>query len=227
MKFLPLILGVRRASDAEKHKVSVPSKSQTEEALRRDDHTCRFCGFKSQQYQRVISSPAYLKRDEEFLTVCTFCENSLLLERAGMMGSGVLVWLPEIGQAELNYIARAIYIARADAGEMAESATRALDALLARRAEAKKRVLSDDPLVLATVLHENLDDQAYKKASAKIEGIRLLPLDKYIVHGKHGDINQFSSMVKYWCSPQGPYGRLPVDQWPNLFQAAQAKVGHA
>ena len=29
-----------------------------------------------------------------------------------MMGSGILIWLPEVGQAELNHLVRAIYVAR-------------------------------------------------------------------------------------------------------------------
>jgi hypothetical protein len=110
---------------------------------------------------------------------------------------------------------------------MAKVATRALDALMARRADAKKRLGSDDPLLLATVMHENLTAEECKLAALKLEGIRVLPLEKNMARGPAGDVNQFPQMVKYWLSPQGPYAKLPVEQWMDLFKTTAAVVGHA
>jgi intracellular multiplication protein IcmJ len=188
-----------------------PSKSETEKTLKRDDFTCRFCGFKSKQFQRVVPI------SDGFATACGFCEQVLSLERAGLMGGGVLIWLPEITQAELNHIARAIYVARAEeGGPMADIANRALDALMQRRTDAKKRLGTDDPLLLATILHENLDDNQRAAAVTKLEGVRLMPLDKYIVRSKNGDVNGFPRIVKFWRSPEGPFAELPTDQWKSL-----------
>lgn len=197
-----------------------------EKTLRRDDYTCRFCGFRAQQYQRVVSY-ANDDKDLPFVTACTFCEQCMTLERAGMMSSGVLIWLPEIGQAELNHIARAIYVGRADTGAVADLAGRALDALMARRADAKKRLGSDDPLLLATIMHETLTDEETRQVAAKLDGIRLLPLDKHIVRGRKGDINHFSQIVKYWCSSEGPYAGFPPEKWVEMFKTTAASVGHA
>ncbi len=136
-----------------------------------------------------------------------------------MMGSGVLVWLPEISQAELNHIARAIYIARADEGsEIAKAADRAFDALMARKSEAKKRLGSEDPLLLSTVLSENLKPNERAAAICKIEGIRLFPLDKHLVRTRNGDANGFDQMVKFWKSPKGPFGKHPSAEWQALFE---------
>ena len=107
MSFLPLTLGVGYA-DAQSGGRKPPSKSDIESVLKRDDFSCRFCGFRSTQYQRVIPFA------DSTVTACSFCEQVLALERAGIMGGGVLIWLPEISQIELNHIARAIYVARAD-----------------------------------------------------------------------------------------------------------------
>lgn len=229
MSFLPLILGVRRLSGAEtgSSQGRSPAKPEAEKTLQRDDFTCRFCGFRAERYQRVINAPSHVANNQDLLTACTFCEQCVTLERAGMMGSGVLIWLPEIQQAELNHLVRAIYIARETETDMVKTADRAFDVLLARRTDAKKRIGSDDPIVLATAMFESLDDKAYKNALGKLEGLRLLPLDKYVVRTRSGDVNQFSQMVKYWLSAKGPYARLPVDQWLSLFEAAQSKVGHA
>ncbi|MDR3448648.1 MAG: type IV secretion protein DotN, partial [Alphaproteobacteria bacterium] len=163
-------------------------------------------------FQRIVPV------DSDFVTACSFCEQVVALERAGLMGGGVLVWLPEITQAELNHIARAIYIAQADEGTpMADAATRALDAIMGRRGEAKKRLGSDDPLLLATLMHENLNDKERAAAVKKLDGIRLMPLNKHMVNTKSGVINGFPQMVKFWRSEAGPYGKLPPAQWQDLF----------
>jgi intracellular multiplication protein IcmJ len=199
--------------------LKAPTKSETEKTLKRDDYACRFCGFRSSQYQRVIPS------EDGFISCCGFCEQVVSLERAGLMGGGVLLWLPEMTQAELNHIARAIYIARADEDTpIAEAATRALDALMQRRTEAKKRLGSDDPLLLATILHENLTDGERAASVKKLNGIRLMPLDKYIVRGKGGgDMNGFPRLVKFWRSPDGPYADLPTEKWQAMFATLVAK----
>jgi intracellular multiplication protein IcmJ len=220
--FLPINLGIRRVSDTETgagQKAPKPlDKSKTEKILKRDDYTCRFCGFRSPKFQRVMFYAANDAADP-YVTTCTFCEQVNMLERAGMAGSGVLIWLPEIGQAELNHISRAIYMARHAAEEtLTAAAQRALDSLLARRNDAKKRLGSDDPIVLVTVLQENLSDADYKAAGAKLTGIRLLPFDKYVMRGPKGDMDQFPHMLKYWASAEGPYAQIPTEKWLDLFK---------
>jgi hypothetical protein len=143
------------------------------------------------------------------------------------MGGGVLLWLPEIGQVELNHIARAIYIARAEKSDDGEasvqtSASRALDALLSRRTEAKKRLGTDDPLLLATTLHENLEAKEREEAVKKLDGVRLMPLDKYIVRSTSGDRNGFPQMIKFWRSPEGPFAKLPTTEWQAMFDKVAA-----
>jgi intracellular multiplication protein IcmJ len=212
LSFLPLTLGVGRPSGAEGGSAKLPSKSRAEKILNRDDFTCRFCGFRSVQFQRIVPF------EGDLVTACSFCEQVVALERAGMMGGGVLIWLPEITQAELNHIARAIYVAQSDEGsEAAAAATRALDALMARRTEAKKRLGSDDPLLLATVLHENLTAVEAKASIGKLDGIRLMPLDKHMVRSRGGDINGFPQIVKFWRSPRGPFATLPTAEWQKTF----------
>ena len=110
---------------------------------------------------------------------------------------------------------------------MAAAAQRALDTLLARRADAKKRLGSDDPLLLATIMHESLTADERPKAATKLEGIRLFPLDKQVVRGPKGELNQFPQMVKYWASPEGPFASFPVEKWEDMYKTAMAATGHA
>ncbi len=208
MTFLPLTLGVGSTSATEGGRPKTLSKAHMEKIFQRDQFTCRFCGFRSIQYQRCVPY------EGDTVTACSFCEQVVALDRAGLAGSGVLIWLPEISQTDLHHMARAIYVARADeAGEMFDAATRALDALMARRTDAKKRLGSDDPLLLATVLQENLTEPQRADAVRKLEGVRLMPLDKYWIHGRQGETNIFPQIVKFWRSAQGPFADLQPDSW--------------
>ena len=218
----PLALGVRSSSAAGAS--ASPQKAVVEKTLKRDDYTCRFCGFHAKQAQRTI--PYAEAGDPPLATACIFCEQVLNLERSGMANGGLLIWLPEISQVDLNHLVRAIYVARADKKDpMAELATRALDALTARRAEAKKRLGSDDPLLLATILQESLTTDEAAEAVKKLDGIRFLPSEKYMMRTSKGDTNQLPQIVKYWAS--GPFGPWPVSQWQDNFQKALAAAGNA
>lgn len=133
-----------------------------------------------------------------------------------MASSGFLIWLPEISQAQLHHLCRAIYIGRPNP-TFAGRAQTALDALMSRRADAKKRLGTDDPLVLGTALLENLSEQDYQRRTAKLSGIRFLPADRYLVNGRNGIQDQFPAILAYWQSAQGPYSRIPVEGWFDRF----------
>ncbi|MGL1227158.1 hypothetical protein ACSTKV_22915, partial [Vibrio parahaemolyticus] len=53
MKLFPLILGTQVPAEGGKGKTP-DLKSITEKTLKRDDYTCRFCGFRAKQYQRLV-----------------------------------------------------------------------------------------------------------------------------------------------------------------------------
>ena len=133
------------------------------------------------------------------------------------MKSGVLVWLPEIEQADLHHIARAIYVARISQGSMAETAKAALDTLMARREVAKDRISTDDPFILATVMDDFLSPRHYANRSNKLDGVRLFPLDRRII--KEGDLefNQFPQILAFWRSKDGPFGGKIPNQWKTLY----------
>ncbi len=140
-----------------------------------------------------------------------------------MMGSGILIWLPEITQAELNHIVRAIYVARAEEGSpIAADADRAWEALMSRRLEVKKRLGTDDPLLLSSVLQENLSENERRASLAKLEGVRLLPYDRHIVRMHGNEVNGFPQILKFWRSAQGPFAKIPGSEWQKLFDKVAA-----
>jgi len=137
----------------------------------------------------------------------------------------MLVWLPEISQTDLNHIMRAIYVLRGTKHHLAETASRVHEALVTRRAEAKKRLGSDDPLLLATVLSENLTEAEYTKRAAKLEGIRLVPADRWLVRGRGGYTDHFQQILKYWRSPEGPFGNFSPEKLESMLNSVISLTG--
>jgi hypothetical protein len=137
------------------------------------------------------------------------------------MASGALVWLPDISQVALNHVMRAVYASRAHGDAMPEkirtAAQRAFDVLLHARGEAKRRIGTDDPGILASVMLESLDNAAYAKRGQKLQGLKLLPLDRRM----SGDTDQFPRMVTYWISKEGPFGDLSPEKWEPLAKFAK------
>ncbi|MDP9195161.1 MAG: type IV secretion protein DotN [Pseudomonadota bacterium] len=188
--------------------------------LKRDKNTCRYCGFASEKHQvvRWHEGQAKTKGVDAFVTACLFCDQCFALETAGMAGSGVLVWLPEMDQARINHICRAAYVARAEGGDLAEAAQTAFDSLIVRRYEIRRLLRTDDPLVLATVLADTLSDAEYAKRGQKLDGVRLLPLDRRIVRRGNKDVDVFPEMLTYWRAKNGPFRGVAPGSWASLLE---------
>jgi intracellular multiplication protein IcmJ len=230
MQILSISLGVRHRSDAKEavSKNRFPTKKQMVKILERDAYACRCCGFQSKKFQNVVSSNLLPNQDDvdgEFITVCSFCELTMTMERAGITGSGYIIWLPELNQAQLNHVMRSLYIAkRSDDEKLKNAAIRTIDVLTLRRSEAKKRLGTDDPLIFATACHELVSLDQYKNRKSKLEGLRFLPFDRHFVRQKGKEIDVFNRMVEYWTSFEGPYAKLPVSEWTKLFEEVFSQV---
>lgn len=226
---IPLSLGVERgakpgaAADAS----AGAADDLRTQAFERDRYTCQCCGFQSHKYQEIHfknGNPADTSGDN-LATVCIFCHQCFRLDQVSQMRAGVLVWLPELSQATLHHVCRAIYVARITQGPMADAARTALDVLMERREQASERLGTDDPMVLASVLRDFLEDKEYQQRNSKLEGLRLLPLDRRII--KEGDLefNQFPQILAYWRSKDGPFGKVMPASWPALFYETRKTVG--
>lgn len=226
MKFLPITLGIVRSSGNAQsaERAALQLQEMRPRILERDNHTCRFCGFRSMKYQEIHflnTNPEDVQPDN-LVTSCIFCHQCFDLEKASQMNSGVLVWLPEIGQAELSHLARAIYVARISQGSMADSARSALEAIMARRDDAMARIATHDPLFLATVLRDFLGPKHYAMRAEKLDGVRLFPLDRRNI--SEGDLrfNQFPQILAYWRSKDGPFGNYQPNQWKTIYAKMKA-----
>jgi intracellular multiplication protein IcmJ len=229
----PIILGISRSDPGASKKQSGAgisgsssavdgkiSKELKQKIFERDDFTCQCCGFQSKKYQEIHHknhNPADFSEDN-LLTVCIFCHQCFCLENVSSMKSGVLIWLPEIDQAMLHHLARAIYVARISQGPVAEAARKSLDIIMGRREEATRRVHTDDPYILAMVLKDYLGPKHYAERQKKLEGLRLFPLDRRIIKEADLEFNQFPQILAYWRSKDGPFGGKTPPQWISIYQ---------
>lgn len=238
MGFVPITLGIARAtSKPVKSKSgarstgsasSVTSKGLTKEKKQdiwqRDGHTCQCCGFHSKKYQDVIFLNGNTSdlSDENLKTACIFCHQCFNLDQVNQMRSGVLLWLPEIDQADLHHMARAIYVARISQGPIAEAARSALDVLMQRREVVRQRIGTDDPYILSMVLKDYLNNAHYGARDKKLDGVRLFPLDRRIIKESDLEFNQFPQILAFWRSKDGPFGGKTPQKWFDIYHQIKA-----
>jgi len=206
--------------------VHSPNEELKKKILQRDGYTCKYCGFVSSKYQEVnfIGNGVSPKEDprqeikiENYVTSCSFCHQCFHIEKIDRMQSGTIIWLPEIGQAALNHIMRAIYVARISRGPMAEAAKTALETLLLRRQTAESILGTSDISTFSSVLNDFLELSEYKNRDKKLEGFKILPLDRRIIVENGLEFNQFPQVLAYWRSNQGPFGNFQVRDWEKMF----------
>lgn len=203
---------------------TVLKTEQQKEIFERDGHCCAYCGFKSEKFQRINVKDGNWNNlsSNNLVTSCVFCQQCFYLDQVASMRSGVLIWMPEMTQAALNHLMRCIYVARITQGPMADYARKALESLMQRREEAKARILTDDPEILSMVMSQYIHTGQYKNARKKLDGIKLMPLDRRIIKEGDMEFNQFPQILAFWRSKKGPFGNFMPDSWISAY-ASQLK----
>ncbi|CAN5667842.1 hypothetical protein BH23GEM9_BH23GEM9_30470 [soil metagenome] len=170
--------------------------------LARDNHVCRCCGFRSEQFQEVMVWGS-TRDPERMATACIFCHQAYHLDWVPGMRSGHLIWLPEMDQIELNRLVREARIfMRRSSGTLAK---KVIEHLADRRGAAHERLGTDSLEEAISVLR-----QIYAAADPRFDdlmsGLRLLPLAHRYVTEASFEYNQFPRILDYWRSPGGPCG---------------------
>ncbi len=189
--------------------------------LARDLDRCRFCGLRSAKYQQAVAPEGDPRDVSGLATACIFCEQVACVDTVPSRRSGVLVWLPEVGQAELNAVARVLYVCRLRQDALAARAKALLDKIMDRRAAAETAFGSTDPAVLAECLGAATEGEAGAGTSGAdwmARGLRLFPLDRRIVTDGDLQYNQFPQVLAFWRSRQGP---LRPELAPDALAAAE------
>lgn len=162
--------------------------------LERDQYACQFCGFQAMQHQEVINLDQnyYNNTMSNLATACCFCAQCFFLEMVGKADNsgGVLIYLPETPQGELNGFCHVLFCAIANGTDYREDA-QTIYRNLKLRAQLVENHLGEG-LSNPTILGQMLLDAPYKKSPELQENIlaplRLLPSQ-----------SNFSKQIEDWA----------------------------
>ena len=236
---LPLFLSVKtqnwRMNDRNSMESDAEFQRVRKKALDRDQHTCRFCGFKNNKWQEVhhFNDDHADNRLENLVTACPYCHLCQHIGLAGANKEAILIYRPEITQVQLHHLVRTAQVAERHydslrnetdaagqpkrspnlklAAEAAEMAKSLMAALKASAEGARQHLLTSDPVDLANAMLL-MPDEAYARRKDFLAGIRLLPLGVRNV----GSENRMTEMVDTWRTGGAAYSNLLPNTWKTL-----------
>jgi intracellular multiplication protein IcmJ len=84
--------------------------------LERDNHQCQFCGFSAKSHMEVVNlNGNYLdNKTTNMVTTCSICQQCHFVDMVGNYenSGGLIVYLPEISQGQLNALAHVLFAAK-------------------------------------------------------------------------------------------------------------------
>ncbi|MBS0350580.1 MAG: type IVB secretion system protein IcmJDotN [Proteobacteria bacterium] len=167
-----------------------------ERVLQRDRFTCCYCGFQAKQLQEVINLDGnYLNnRLDNLVTACNFCAQCFFLEVVGKsdFGGGVLIYLPEISQNELNALCHVLFTMMTSGNSHDETNARNTYRSLRLRSQVVEQELGEGlsspslygHLLIDAEINPSIKNAVNRELSDKL---RLLP-----------DITRFTSHLETW-----------------------------
>ena len=187
--------------------------------LERDKHTCVFCGFKAKKYQELhhLDDDHGHNAAANLVTACSFCHLDFHLALAGIKNAGLIIWCPELSQAAINNVSRAIFIAVANKGAQEDAARTLYNSLESRAAITEEQLGkgASNPTAIAQGLL-SISPEAYESRGERLHGFRMLPR-----------MTAFSKQIAYWQSDEKIFGALPDRKWESLLAQSSQKVEEA
>lgn len=213
MRLLPLVPSAHlsaRTPDAD----TEGAREAHRAILVRDDHTCRFCGFRALSRQDVVpvESDPINQTSDKLATCCLLCVTVQQLNRSTASQEAVLIWLPQMSQAVLNAMVRGIHLSLRMDGQspvlgsrpskdtpLVRAAWRAYDALAGRQQGAELHIGTTSPVELAAALLD-MAPASYARRGAMLGGIRVLHRGQHFQNGS----DVYPEILKSWALAQLP-----------------------
>lgn len=112
----PLSWGVKDLYHGYTEYSRLPEKLQVHyrKVLTRDNYTCQFCGYKSEYFQEVhhLNHNHKDMSPNNLVCACPLCHRNFHLPALHAANFAEIIYLPELSQAELNHICRALAISK-------------------------------------------------------------------------------------------------------------------
>ena len=111
----PIILTARKGNwrKFQDRKQSKRFLSVQKQIFKRDNNSCRFCGFISEKYQEVVNLDQDYTHNtlSNLVTSCSFCAQCFFLDGVGTNADtgGEIIHCPEISQTDLNNFCRVLF----------------------------------------------------------------------------------------------------------------------
>ncbi len=246
-QFRPLVLSAKclpwRGDGELEHDTTFQANRR--QALDRDRHSCRFCGFTQKPSQATPDANFYMQvhhiddnhNNSELSNLVTACMHCHAVQHIGLYGSkygAKLIWLPEMTQADLHHLLRVILVAKRffttlpdntpkarmePARAIMEAADSTFGHLAMRAKAAQDRFQTDNPAVIADVMIQpEMPPEAYMSRAVTFSGLRLLlPLTH---QDRERRVDRFETIVDAWLAVGGPFCNLKPSVWAGLLKAA-------
>lgn len=212
MPKLPLVISAKRSSwrlaDGHSGEADLAFGEVRQQVLQRDNYTCQGCDFRAEKWQEVHhrDDNHHNNQPNNLVTVCCFCHQVFHLGMVGMQRSGVVIWLPEISQADLHNITRAIFIAVRNRKSNMEAARRLFSAFESRAQliEEEFGPGASNPGSWGQAMLEMSQEQFDGRAE-RFGHLRLLPHPV-----------AFSRQIDYWATDPKLFGSLLDEDWSKV-----------
>ncbi len=210
------------------HKQFIAARNET---LLRDNYVCQCCDFFDQSNQVIhFLDGNYINFDQSNLaTVCLLCHQTFTINDETKRNNTKLIWLPELSQANINNLVRALLIIKyrkstkflatelRDTNTIANSLTLTMQAIISlfqnRENKALVKFYTSDPYILAEAL-QSIPQSKYEMRGKYLDGLRILPSEIFFK-----EINQATAdIVESWYQENGTFRGLSPTTWRNLYQ---------
>lgn len=188
------------AADTDQRMIDVRDK-----ILARDNFSCHFCNFKSEEYQEIhmLNGDHNDFSESNLTTICPLCHQAFHLSTCSQSTGGSIIVLKSMTQIELNNLCRFLFIARASGVKEWVTVSKQIYDIFRTNETIVEQQISpkgSDPIIFAQVLQNlprNMLNEKY------MESFKLLP-----------KFNRFEKAVEYW--KDNVTINMPVEKWKTL-----------
>lgn len=172
-------------------------KDVREKIFKRDNRTCKFCGWRSTRFQEIhhLNHNHNDNNEANLATICPLCHQSFHLFALDVLQGGQMMWCPELTQEQINNYCIHLFMAQRSGGSQAQTADTLYEIF-------KKRVETLDT-------HEAFGEHA-SRPGVFLDTLRLIQENKELPNRRE-TLDKISDCIKILPNPNR--FRQQIDWW--------------